>query len=74
MRLSASPEIAYPTESQTDSKRVLHTTLLELVFVLSEVANDDEEVVTTVSRMLETGRAKLTGSFRDTPPKEFLRR
>ena len=44
---------------------VVETTLLELVRVVSEVTEDDREVVTTVMEMLRSGRVRLCGSFRD---------
>jgi predicted nucleic-acid-binding protein len=43
---------------------VVETTLLELVRVVSEVTEDDREVVTTVMEMLRSGRVRLCGSFR----------
>ncbi len=45
---------------------VVETTLLELVRVVSEVTEDDREVVTTVMEMLRSGRVRLCGNFRDT--------
>ncbi len=42
-------------------------TLLELVQAVTEVAENDREVVATVLRMLSTGRIRLCGNFRDTP-------
>ena len=47
---------------------VVETTLLELVRVVSEVTEDDREVVTTVMEMLRSGRVRLCGSFRDCTP------
>jgi hypothetical protein len=49
------------------------TTLLELVRALSEVTEDDREVVATVQHMLETGRVRLTGNFHDLPVEIFRR-
>ena len=40
-------------------------TLLELVEAVSEVADNEQEVVETVAWMLHSGRVKLIGSFRD---------
>lgn len=45
---------------------VVETTLLELVRVVSEVTEDDREVVATVMEMLRSGRVRLCGNFRDT--------
>lgn len=43
------------------------TTLLELVRAISEVTEDEREVVATVLHMLETGQARLCGNFRGHP-------
>jgi len=42
-------------------------TLLELVYALSEVTEDDREVVATALDMLRSGRVRLRGTFRNTP-------
>jgi len=42
-------------------------TLLELVEAVSEVTDDEKEVIATVSYMLRSGRIRLTGNFRDEP-------
>lgn len=42
-------------------------TLLELIDAVSEVSQSEQEVVATVVYMLQSGRVRLTGSFRDTP-------
>ena len=44
-----------------------HFTLLELVEAVSEVTEDDREIVATVLHMLESGSVKLCGNFRDEP-------
>ena len=46
-------------------------TLLELVTALSEVTNDENEVVATALYMLRTGRVVLRGNFRNLPASEF---
>ena len=43
------------------------TTLLELVSAISETTEDDQEVVSTVLHLLETGRVRLCGNFRGAP-------
>jgi hypothetical protein len=48
--------------------RALPTTLLELVDTVSELARNDEEVVAAVLDLLESGRVRLCGTFRDRPP------
>ena len=40
------------------------TTLLELVRAVSEVTDDEREVVATVLHLLASGRARLCGNFR----------
>jgi len=40
------------------------TTLLELVRAVSEVTEDDREVVATIRHLLRSGRVVLCGSFR----------
>ena len=39
-------------------------TLLELVTAISDATPDDQEVVTTVLHLLETGRVRLCGNLR----------
>ena len=46
-------------------------TLLELVCVIAEVTDDDREVVATVLHMLESGRIRLTGNFRNALPADL---
>jgi hypothetical protein len=40
------------------------TTLLDLVTCITEVTEDDREVVATVVALVNTGRVRLTGNFR----------
>ena len=47
---------------------VIDTTLLELVKAVSEVTDDEREVVATVTQLLRSGRVRLVGNFRDTIP------
>ncbi len=42
----------------------VETTLLELVRAISEVTDDDQEVVATISHLLRSGRVRLVGNFR----------
>ena len=42
-------------------------TLLELIEAVSEVSENEQEVLATVAYMLNSGRVRLSGSFRDTP-------
>jgi hypothetical protein len=41
----------------------IKTTLLELVQAVQDQTDSDAEVVTVISHMLQTGRARLTGNF-----------
>jgi len=43
----------------------IETTLLALVQALSEVTEDDREIVATVLDLLRRGRVRLIGTFRD---------
>jgi hypothetical protein len=42
----------------------VQTTLLELVWVLSQVTQDEKEIVEAVFDLVRTGRVRLSGSFR----------
>lgn len=42
-------------------------TLLELIEAVSEVSESEQEILATVTYMLNSGRVRLSGSFRDTP-------
>jgi hypothetical protein len=48
-----------------------NSTLLDLVQAICEVTADDREVVATVRHLLRSGRVRLCGNFRDTPPETF---
>ena len=47
-------------------------TLLELVQVLSEITDDEHEVVATVIHMLCSGSVRLIGNFKGVDYREFL--
>jgi hypothetical protein len=47
-------------------------TLLELVRVLSEITEDEHEVVATVIHMLCSGSVRLIGNFRDSRPEDWV--
>jgi hypothetical protein len=59
--------IATQTQTRTTPRFRTQTTLLELVAAVSEVAENEAELVATVLELLESGRARLTGNFRDIP-------
>lgn len=43
----------------------IHTTLLDLVWEVSQVTNDDQLVAATVAHLVNSGRARLTGTFKN---------
>jgi hypothetical protein len=43
--------------------RRLQTTLLELVWAVGQVTSDDQLVAATVAHLVNSGRARLTGTF-----------
>ena len=53
------------TRSAESSLPPVRTTLLELVSALSEITESEEETVTTVLALLDSGEVQLIGSFRD---------
>ena len=42
-------------------------TLLELIAAVSDVSETEQETLATVIYMLNSGRVRLSGNFRDTP-------
>ena len=60
--MSAAP--SYSGEKAAAQPTPRETTLLELVRTISEVTNDEREVVATVMHMLDSGRVRLCGNFR----------
>jgi len=59
------PAIHVVPTNQDAEPRAL--TLLELVEAVSEASETEQEVLATVAYMLNSGRVRLSGSFRDTP-------
>jgi hypothetical protein len=57
--------VAHPRPAQPDRPRDL--TLLELVRAVSEVTDDEREVVATVLYLLRSGHVRLCGNFRNVP-------
>lgn len=53
------------SESRPADRETLEVTLLELVTAISEVTEDDREVVATVLHLLRSGRVRLCGNFRN---------
>jgi len=45
--------------------RRFQTTLLELVWAVGQFSNDDRLVAATVAHLVNSGRARLTGTFKN---------
>jgi hypothetical protein len=58
------PHAAAPTGSWQPTT-VIHTTLLELVQAINSMTDDDTQVVATVVYLINSGRARLTGTFQN---------
>jgi len=63
----------YPIEANeaTQPRAPLSLTLLELVQAVSEFSESEQEIIGTVVYMLNSGRVRLTGSFRDSAADDF---
>lgn len=49
------------------SKRpLIHTTLLDLVWTVNQMTDDDRLVVAIVTHLVNSGQARLTGAFKNT--------
>ncbi len=58
--------IQKPIREIFDSQnRCIECTMLELVFMLSPMVDSEEKLVKIISEMVNTRRARLTGSFQD---------
>ena len=44
---------------------VIHTTLLELIQAINSLTDDDTHVVATVVHLINSGRVRLTGTFKN---------
>ncbi len=56
------------TADQTGSWQeptVIHTALLELVQAIISITDDDTQVVATVVHLINSGRVRLTGTFKN---------
>ncbi len=75
----AQPILSIPVEHNSSSYEIeanpeassLPLTLLELVQAVSEVSDSENEVVDIVVYMLDSGRVRLAGSFRNASLHEF---
>lgn len=66
--MSAAADVRIETTTETEP---LSVTLLELVDAVNDVTENESEVVATVQHMLQSGRVRLCGSFRDLPASIF---
>jgi len=74
MAAAASPVLLRVVQQQIGNLQVPEVeqcTLLELVEAVSDVTDDDAEVVATVVHMLRVGSVCLTGSFHGEPISDF---
>ncbi len=74
MAAAASPILLREVQRQIGSLQVPEAeqcTLLELVKAVSDVADNDAEVVATVVHMLRVGSVCLIGSFHGQPISDF---
>jgi hypothetical protein len=60
------PTFNRPTKRLPRRRVYLHTTLLNLVGVVNQVTEDDRLVVATVVHLVNSGRARLRGTFENT--------
>jgi hypothetical protein len=67
--MSAAQPIPVSVDLAPEAPR--ETTLLELVSVLAEITTDEREIIATVLWMLNSGRIRLCGNFRDCPLEDF---
>ena len=63
--------LATQLDSADEGKISVETTLLELVRVVSEITDDDAEVVSTILHMLRSGHVELCGAFKNEPIESF---
>jgi hypothetical protein len=71
MRAATSRTIPVRVPEKFNGPEPVSVTLLELVGAVSDVTEDDQEVVATVLHMLRSGRARLCGNFRGADPEEI---
>ncbi len=53
------------SKATTRQRPRIHTTLLDLVRALNGVTDNDRLVVATATHLVNSGRTRLSGSFRD---------
>jgi hypothetical protein len=70
--MSAAPT-TIPLNVRAAEPRTMQVTLLELVQAVSDVAQNEREVIATVVHMLCSGSVRLCGNLRDVPVEELCR-
>lgn len=60
-----------PIAGSNPVREVRSTTLLALVRAISEVTEDEREIVSTVLHLLRSGQVRLCGNFRNAPIEDF---
>jgi len=71
MRAAAAARAAQEPTTPVTTREARSTTLLALVRAVSEVTQDDREVVATILHMLRSGEVRLCGNFRNAPIEDF---
>lgn len=57
--------ISRSTTEPSQQRSRIHTTLLDLVWAVSQVVEDDRLVAATVAHMVNNGQARLVGTFKE---------
>lgn len=55
----------FPVDSMREQVSPMHTTLLELVWAVSREVDDDRMVAAIIVDLVNGGRARLTGTFKN---------
>ena len=63
--------LATRLDESSEDRISVQTTLLDLVRAVSEITEDDAEVVSTIIHMLRSGRVELCGTFKNEPIESF---
>jgi hypothetical protein len=69
--MSAAANVRIDSAEIATFNEPLSLTLLELVEAVNDVTSNDDEVVATVQHMLQSGRVRLCGNFRELPIHSF---
>jgi hypothetical protein len=71
MRAAAAARAGQEPTTAPVIREARSTTLLALVRAVSEVTQDEREVVATILHMLRSGEVRLCGNFRNHPIEDF---